>query len=98
MSDATHFAWQSRRSVASQTRPGVEFSLARMSFGRRLELMQRVRDLSAHLEFFEAGRDSSNQMEAGLLGAEIDRLYVLWGIESVSGLTVDGEPATVDVL
>jgi hypothetical protein len=65
-----------------------------MTFGRRIELMRLVRDLATRLEFFEAGKDAGNKMEASLLGAEIDRLYVEWGLESVSGLEIDGEPAT----
>ena len=65
---------------------GVEFVIARMTFGRRLELMRRVRDLAARLEFFEAGRDAGNEMEASLLGAEIDRLYLMWGLEEIRGL------------
>jgi hypothetical protein len=65
-----------------------------MSFGRRLELMKRVRDLAVRAEFFEAGCDEKNKMESSLLGAEIDRLYVEWGLESVRGLELDGVPAT----
>jgi hypothetical protein len=37
-------------------------------------------------------------MEASLLAAEIDRLYVLWGLEDVRGLDVDGAPATAERL
>src|SRR4051812_6200516 len=88
--------WSSTKVVASNVRSGVELVVARMTFGRRLELMRRVRDLAARLEYFEAGRDARNEMEAGLLGAEIDKLYVLWGVEEIRGLEVDGEPATVE--
>ena len=58
--------------------------------------MRRVRDLAARLEYFEAGQDAKNGMEASLLGAEIDRLYVLWGVEEVRGLKLDHVPATVE--
>ena len=37
-------------------------------------------------------------MEASLLGAEIDRLYLRWGLEEVRGLELDGLPATIDAL
>jgi hypothetical protein len=90
--------WNSRTAVPSQARPGVLFILARMTFGRRIELMRRVRDLAAKLEYFEAGKDAKNGMEASLLGAEIDRLYVLWGIGEIRGLELDGAPATVQAL
>ena len=98
MSGAAIQQWESRRIVASEARPGVEFAVARMSFGRRIELMRQVRDLGAKLEYFEAGRDAKNDMEASLLGAEIDRLYVRWGLEEIRGLEIDGAPATTQSL
>jgi hypothetical protein len=86
--------WQSRRTLPSKTAPGVEFVIARMTFGRRVELMKRVRDLAIRLEYFEAGREEKNRIEASLLSAQIDRLYVEWGVEQILGLQIDGEPAT----
>lgn len=91
-------SWDSRKVVASEARPGVEFVIARMTFGRRLELMRKVRDLAARLEFFEAGREERNEMEASLLGGEIDKLYILWGLEEVRGLELDGAAATAESL
>jgi hypothetical protein len=91
-------SWNSSRAVLSETWPGVEFVIARMTFGRRIELMRRVRDLAARLEYFEAGRDAKNEMEASLLGAEIDQLYLRWGVEDIRGLELDGVPATIDAL
>ncbi len=90
--------WASTKVVASMERPGVEFVIGLMTFGRRIELMRQVRDLAARLEFFEAGQDAKNGMEASLLGAEIDRLYLRWGLEEIRGLEIDGAPATVDSL
>lgn len=84
--------------VASKERPGVEFVIARMTFGRRIELMRKVRDLAVRLEYFEAGRDAKNEMEASLLGAEIDQLYIRWGLEEIPGLEIDGVPATAESL
>ena len=84
--------------VASKEHPGVEFVIARMTFGRRIELMRKVRDLAVRLEYFEAGRDAGNEMEASLLGAEIDRLYLRWGLEEVLGLELDGAAATAESL
>lgn len=91
-------AWESRRLVASEAIPGVELMISRMSFSRRLELMRRVRDLAGKIEYFDAGRDEKNRMEASLLGAQMDRLYVEWGLEGVTGLSLDGEPATPETL
>lgn len=87
-------SWSSRKVVESKVRAGVEFVIARMTFGRRLELMRRVRDLAARLEFFDAGREARNEMEASLLGGEIDRLYLIWGLEEVRGFEIDGLCAT----
>jgi hypothetical protein len=90
--------WDSRIIVASEAMPGVDLVIARMTFGRRLELMKRVRDLAARIEYFEAGRDEKNRMEASLLGAQMDSLYVAWGLEEVRGLSLDGVPATPESL
>jgi hypothetical protein len=90
--------WQSRTVVRSECCPGVEFVIARITFGRRLELLRLVRDLAIKLEYFEAGREEKNRLEASLLGARIDRLYVEWGLEEVRGLEIDGEPATAETL
>jgi len=91
-------AWDSHRIVASDVMPGVELVVARMTFGRRLELMKRVRDLAVRIEYFEAGRDEKNRMEASLLGAQMDRLYLSWGLEEVRGLSLDGVSATPESL
>jgi len=91
-------AWDSRKTVVSESIPGAALVIARMSFGRRLELMTRVRDLAARLEYFEAANDGKNRMEASLLGAQMDRLYLTWGLEGVLGLSIDGEAATPDSL
>lgn len=97
-SESVANAWSSRKVIASEERPGVEFVIARMTFGRRIELMRAVRELAARLEYFEAGHDAKNGMEASLLGAEIDRLYIRWGLEEVRGLEIDGAPATPESL
>jgi hypothetical protein len=74
--------------------PGVEFVIARMTFGRRMELLKRVRDLAIRLEYFEAGREEKNRLEASLLGAQLDRLYIDWGLDEIRGLELDGAAAT----
>ncbi len=90
----TEARWSSTRVLASAVIPGVELVVSRMTFGRRLELMRRVRDLAARAEFFDAGREARHEMEASLLGAEIDKLYLLWGLEEIRGLEIDGMQAT----
>src|SRR5262245_47989 len=90
--------YSSTRTVESKVMPGVRFLVAKMSFGRRLELMTRVRELAARIEFLAAAQDVRQKMEAGLVQAEIERVYVSWGIRAVSGLVVDGQAATPQVL
>jgi hypothetical protein len=86
--------YESVRLVESQLAPGVRYSIARMSFGRRIDLMRRVRELARRIEFLEAGQDAGAKMDAGVLRAEIDRLYIEWGLRSVCGLELDGAEAT----
>ena len=84
--------------VESAQRAGVRYRVARMSFGRRLELMKRVRELGRRVDFLESGASPGERMDAGLLRAEIDRMFLLWGLVGVSGLRVDGVEATPEVV
>jgi hypothetical protein len=90
--------YESEKVVESKVMAGVTFVVAKMSFARRTELMRRVRDLARHVEFLDAGKDTGENMDAALLKAEIDRLYLLWGLRSISGLEIDGVTATPDLL
>ena len=81
----------------SVTSPGVTFVLAKMSFGRRVELTRRLREIAQQVEFLEAG-DVKEKIDAALLSSEIDRLYVLWGLKEINGLELDGGPATPELL
>ena len=90
--------YSSETLVKSRAVPGVTFAIAKMSFGRRVELMRRVRELARQAEFMAAGTEAGDKMGAALLQAEIDRTYVLWGVRSVTGLTVDGAAAGPELL
>jgi hypothetical protein len=84
--------------IESAARAGVRYRVARMSFGRRVELMRRVRELARRVEFLDAGTSPGERMDAGLLRAEIDRMYVLWGLVGVSGIQLDGIEATPETV
>jgi hypothetical protein len=84
--------------VDSRVASGVTFTVARMSFGRRVDLMRKVRELARRMEFLEAGKDPGDRMDAALLQAEIDRLYLVWGLQAVAGLELDGSQATPESL
>ena len=90
--------YESVRTIESKVAPGVQFTVAKMSYGRRVELMRRIRELARRMEFLEAGQTTGEKMEASLLDAEISRLYVMWGLQSVTGLVLDGAEATPELL
>lgn len=74
---------------------GVRYRMRCISFGRRLELMKRVGDSLARLEFLQAGDPTAESTaEATLLGGSIDREFLEWGLEEVEGLVIDGEQVT----
>lgn len=90
--------YDSYEMIKSSLAPGVSFKVARMSFGRRVELTQQIRELAQRKEFLAAGTDLDEKMQAALLASEIDRLYVRWGVKEVHGLELDGVPATPESL
>lgn len=84
--------------VESERAAGVRYIVAKVSFERRLELMRHVRELARRLEFLEAGHEPADKMDAALLRAEVDRIWLMWGLREVRGLELDGEPATPESL
>lgn len=90
--------YSSFETIDSTMASGVSYTVAKISFGRRVELTRRIRELSARKEFVEAGNTPNEKMEAVLLASEIDRIYLLWGLKEVTGLQLDGLPATPESL
>jgi hypothetical protein len=84
--------------INSQAASGVTYTIAKVSFERRMELMRRIREMARRMEFLEAGQEPGDKMDAALLRAEIDRAYLLWGLRAISGLELDGKPATPEML
>jgi len=78
----------------AETVAGVKFRVARISVARRIELARRIREIGRKVEFLEAGQDPREKLEAAVLAAEIDRVYLEWGLEEMQGLCIDGEAAT----
>lgn len=83
---------------SSKVAEGVSYTIAKMSFGRRIELTRRIRELSQKVEFLEAGDDVREKIEASLLTTEVERLYLEWGLKAIHGLQIDGQEATLDRL
>lgn len=82
----------------AETCEGVRFRVARVSVARRIELARRIREIGRKVEFLVAGQDPREKLEAAVLAAEIDRVYLEWGLEEIAGLTIDGEQATPQAL
>jgi hypothetical protein len=80
--------------IGSKAIPGVRFAIYRISFGRRMELSRRVREISRKAEFLAAGTELHEKSEANILAQEIDAMYLQWGLVSVDGFNIDGETAT----
>ena len=94
----TFMTYDGTRRIESAAMAGVYFVVQKMSFGRRMELTRRIRELAERVEFLSAGESPKDKLDAYLLAAEIDRTYVLWGVVEVGGLELDGTPATPESL
>lgn len=78
----------------SAARVGVRFGILRVSFGRRIELARRIREIGRKAEFLEAGSDVREKIEGAVMAAEIDRAYLEWGLMALEGMEIDGAAAT----
>lgn len=90
--------YESTRSVESTTTPGVRYTIAKVSFGRRTELLRRIRELAGKVEFLEAGSDPREKLEAAVLESEIEKAYLAAGLLRIEGLQLDGKEATAGEL
>jgi hypothetical protein len=64
-----------------------------MSFGRRLELAKRIREVAHKLEFIKASGKPQDSVEAAVINGEVDRICLDWGLVRVEGLEIDDRPA-----
>ena len=87
-SSYTSILWKDSRSY-----PGVRIAVRRPSLVQRIDLNHRVRELACKHEFLKAG-DTADQLEALLSEMLVQKLYVEWGLVEVTGLSIDGDPAT----
>ena len=90
--------YESETTLEAKSTPGVRYTIRRISFALRGDLARRVRELSGREEFHAAGDSVQDRIEASVLANEIDQLYLRWGLAGLSGLTIDGEEATVETL
>jgi hypothetical protein len=91
-------SYDSTLKMQSKAMPAVGFVINRISFGRRMELARRVREIGLRAEFLAAGSQLQEKIEASLLRQEIEATYLRWALVRVDGLTIDGEPASTERL
>ena len=84
--------------IQSKAMPGVVFAINRVSFGRRMELSRRIREIGQRIEFLQAGTELQEKIEANILAQEIDTMYLRWAFVGIDGLAIDGELPTVESL
>ena len=94
----TPVSYESVLTIESKVMPRVKFVVNRISFGRRMELSRRVREITQKVEFLEAGSELDEKIEAGILAQEVDAMYLRWALVEVENLEIDGEPATAEHL
>ena len=90
--------YNSTVTLPSKVVKGVRFTITRMSFGRRIELTRRIRELGQKIEYLEAGEELKEKIEATLLTQQVERLYLEWGLREIQGLEIDGKAATPETL
>ena len=96
--DARTVAYESVVQRKSTSVPGATYSIRRMSFSARMELSRKIRELSKRVEFLSSGTDIQQHLEANVLSHEIDDVFLGWGLVDIGCLTIDGEPATPELL
>jgi hypothetical protein len=82
----------------SRIMPGVTFEVRRVSYGGRLELLKRVRELAARQAFHLSSEGAVERLDAEIAGREIRLKMIRWGLVRVDGLLIDGEAPAVDAL
>ena len=78
--------------------PDVEFTIARISLARRIELGGRVREIGFKEEFLESSGRLEDEVQVTVMRRRIDRMYLEWGLLNIRGLTIDGVAADVQAL
>ena len=66
----TPVSYESAVTIDSKVMPGVKFVVNRISFGRRMELSRRVREITQKVEFLEAGNELDEKIEAAMRRAD----------------------------
>jgi len=90
--------YESYTTMESRACPGVRFRVRRLSLARRMELVRLIRETGEQLAFHMAGDSVIDAAHAAEIRARMDALYIRWGLDEISGITIDGEPVALDNL
>ena len=90
--------YESYTTVESRACRGVRFRVRRLSLTRRMELVRLIREAGEKLAFHLAGESVADAAQAAEIGTRMDALYLRWGLEEISGLTIDGAPIGLENL
>jgi hypothetical protein len=88
---------ESVRWIESRELPGVRFSIREPSLGNRIELTQRLHDLTVRNEFLGGGRELQ-QLELVLADLMVQKALIEWGLAEIEGLKIDGASPTTSLL
>ncbi len=90
-------SFESTTRVESKTQLGAVFWIRRVSLAQRIALLEEIGRLGHKNEFLQAG-SAEEQLMAALNSIRAARLLIHWGVDRIEGLTIDGQPATPDLL
>jgi len=83
----------------SKVWPGVRFQVRRMSLIRRHRLMQELKSLASEEAFHRAApEEAGSEISAEEVQTRIDEVVIRKALMAIQGLSIDGQPATVESL
>lgn len=83
----------------SRAWPGVQFQVLRMSLIRRHRLMQELKSLASEEAFHRAApQEAGSEISAAELQTRIDEMVIRTALLGIKGLSINGQPATVESL
>lgn len=92
-----HTGYSSVVWITSSNYQNVRYAVRRVSLAQRIQLLERIHELSIKYEFLKSGSELE-QAESHLADLLVQRFYLQWGVAAIEGLTIDGEGASVEQL
>jgi hypothetical protein len=82
----------------SEIVPGVRFAIYEPTLSKRIELTRRLYELTQKNEFLAATGKELEHLELALADLLVQKQLVEWGLVEITGLQIDGKPATATSL